>query len=152
MANVKQNLTISLWALSVLTGSLVSFSESVLAGMILVDDGCRPNSRLPESDGAFINYQSEFKANRQTYWLSAARYQDGAVILCISQPNFKEPRPLKASQLQNQFIRKIVKTPNSNTVFVVTVAEGNGSRVPLTEYQLNLSNPNQPIVFRLRRK
>jgi hypothetical protein len=152
MASVKQSLTISLLGLSVLTGSLVFFSKSVVAGMVLVDDRCRPNSRLPESDGAFVNYQSEFKSNRQTYWFSAARYQDGAVILCLSKPNFKEPQPLKVSQLQNQFIRKIVKAPNSNTVFRVTVAEGNGSRVPLTEYQLNLSNPNQPSVTRLRRK
>lgn len=152
MASEKQSLTIFLLALSILTGSLVSFSKSVVAGMILVDDRCRPNSRLPESGGAFVNYQSEFKSNRQTYWFSAARYQDGAYILCLSKPNFKEPQPLKASQLQNQFIRKIVKAPNSNTVFVVTVAEGNGSRVPLTEYQLNLSNPNQPSVTRLRKK
>lgn len=152
MANVKPSLTISLWALSLLTGSLVSFSEPVVAGMILVDDRCRPNSRMPESDGALVNYQSEFKANRQTYWFSAARYQDGAYILCLSKPNFKEPQPLKVNQLQNQFIRKIVKVPNSNTLFVVTVAEGNGSRVPLTDYQLNLSNPNQPSVTRLRRK
>lgn len=152
MVSVKQSLTISVLALSVLTGSLASFSKSAVAGMILVDDRCRPNSRLPESDGAFVNYQSEFKANRQTYLFSAARYQDGAYILCLSKPNFKEPQPLKVSQLQNQFIRKIAKAPNSNTVFVVTVAEGNGSRVPLTEYQLNLSNPNQPSVTRLRRK
>ena len=152
MASVKQSLTISVLALSVLTGSLVSFSKSVVAGMILVDAQCRPNSRLPESDGAFVNYQSEFKTNRQTYWFSAARYQDGAYILCVSKPNFQEPKPLKVNQLQNQFIRKIVKAPNSNTLFVVTVAEGNGNRVPLTEYQLNLSNPNRPSVTRLRRK
>ena len=152
MTNVKQSLTISVLVLSILTGSLVSFSKSVIAGMVLVDDRCRPNSRLPESDGAFVNYQSEFKANRQTYWFSAACYQDGAYILCLSKPNFKEPQPLKVSQLQNQFIRKIVKAPNRNTVFVVTVAEGNGSRVPLTEYQLNLRNPNQPSITRLRRK
>ena len=152
MARVKQSLTIYLLALSILTGSLVSFSKPVVAGMVLVDDRCRRNSRLPESDGAFVNYQSEFKANRQTYWFSAARYQDGAYILCLSKPDFKEPQPLKVSQLQNQFIRKITKAPNSNTVFVVTVAEGNGSRVPLTEYQLNLSNPNQPTVTRLRKK
>jgi hypothetical protein len=113
MARVKQSLTLSLWALSILTGSLVSFSKPVVAGMILVDGQCRPNSRLPESDGAFVNYQSEFKSNRQTYWFSAARYQDGAVILCISKPNFKEPQPLKVSQLQNQFIRKITTAPNS---------------------------------------
>jgi hypothetical protein len=152
MVRVKQSLTISILALIVLTESLVSFPKSVIAGMVLVDDRCRPNSRLPESDGAFVNYQSEFKANRQTYWFSAARYHDGAYILCLSKPNFKEPQPLKVSQLQNQFIRKIVKAPNSNTVFRVTVAEGNGSRVPLTEYQLNLSNPNQPSLTRLRRK
>jgi hypothetical protein len=152
MASVKQSLTIYVLALTVLTGSLVSFSKSVIAGEFLLDDRCRPNSRLPESDAAFLSYQWEFKANRQTYWFLAARYQDGAYLLCFSKPNFKEPQPLKVSQLQNQFIRKIVKAPNSNTVFVVTVAEGNGSRVPLTEYQLNLSNPNQPSVTRLRRK
>ncbi len=152
MVSVKKSLTISLLTLSVLTGSLVSSFNVAIAGMVLLDERCQPNSKLPESDGALVNYQSEFKVNRQTYWLSAARYQDGAALLCISKPNFKEPQPLKASQLQNQFIRKIVKSPNSNTVFVVTVAEGNGSRVPLTEYQLNLSNPNQPSVTRLRKQ
>lgn len=152
MASVKQSLTISVLTLSILTGSLVSFSKSVIAGEVLVDNRCRRNSRLPNSEGALVNYQSEFKTYFQRYWLSAARYQDGAYILCLSKPDFKEPKPLNASQLQNQFIRKIVKASNSNTVFIVTVAEGNGSRVPLTEYHLNLSNPNQPRVTRLRKK
>lgn len=152
MTDVKQSLAISVLTLSILTGSLVSFSKSVIAGEVLVDNRCRRNSRLPHSEGALVNYQSKFKAYFQSYWLSAARYQDGTYILCLSKSDFKEPKPLNASQLQNQFIRKIVKSPNRNTVFVVTVAEGNGSRVPLTEYQLNLSNPNQPRVTRLRRK
>lgn len=152
MASVKQNLTISVLTLSILAGSLISFSKPVIAGEVLVDKRCRRNSRLPDSEGALVNYQSKFKAYFQSYWLSAARYQDGTYILCLSKPDFKEPKPLNASQIQNQFIRKIVKTSNSNTVFIVTVAEGNGSRVPLTEYHLNLSNPNQPRVTRLRKK
>src|SRR5688572_14957330 len=106
MASVTQSLTISVLALSVLTGSLASFSKSVIAGEVLVDNRCRPNSRLPDSDKALVNYRSEFKTYFQSYWLSAARYQDGSYILCFSKPDFKEPKPLNVSQLQNQFIRK----------------------------------------------
>jgi hypothetical protein len=115
MARVKQSLTISLLTLSILTGSLFSFFQPVVAGMVLVDDRCRPNSRLPESDGAFLSYQWEFKANRQTYWFSAARYQDGAYILCLSKPNFKEPQPLKVSQLQ---INSFTKSPKLLTAIL----------------------------------
>lgn len=142
--------TVALTGLSLFAGILLSLSNSAVAGEVVLDDQCRPNQRLQAPDRAFVNYQSEFRANRQSYWFSAARYQDGAVILCISKPNFKEVKPLNTGQLQNQFIRKIVKAPNTNSVFLITVAEGNGSSVPLTEYRLNLSNPNKPVVTRLR--
>jgi hypothetical protein len=151
MASSSQFVSVTLATLSLLSGTLLSLSKPAVAGEEVLDERCRPNQRL-QQDGAFVNYRSEFKANRQSYWFTAARYRDGAVILCLSKPNFKEARLLSASQLQNQFIRKITKAPNSNTVFLVTVAEGNGSPAPLTEYRLNLSNPNKPVVTQLRRR
>ncbi|MEW6497100.1 MAG: hypothetical protein AB1589_32045 [Cyanobacteriota bacterium] len=151
MASLSKFGAVTLTALSVLTGTLVSLSKPAVAGEVVLDDRCRPNQKL-QSDGAFVNYQSAFTANRQSYWFSAARYLDGAVLLCISKPNFREAKPLSVSQLQNQFIHKIVKAPNSNAVFLVTVAEGNGGPVPLTDYRLNLSNPNKPVLTRLRQR
>ncbi len=151
MASLSKFGAVTLIALTLLISSIFSLSKPAFAGEVVLDDRCRPNQKLQQA-GAFVNYQSEFKANRQSYWFSAARYQDGAVILCLSKPNFKEAKALSASELQNQFIRKIVKAPNSNAVFLITVAEGNGNPVPLTEYRLNLSNPNKPIVTRLPRR
>jgi hypothetical protein len=150
MASLSKFITVILTSLSLLTLPLTSWSKSAFAKETYLDDSCRYNQRLEQSDRFLLFYKSEFRANRQTYWFSAARYQDGAVLFCISKPNFNEAKPLSVKELQYQFIDKIVQGSNSTTTFIITVAEGNGAAVPLTDYRLNLSNPNRPILTRLR--
>ncbi|HEY9753045.1 MAG TPA: hypothetical protein V6C46_08835 [Coleofasciculaceae cyanobacterium] len=78
-----------------------------------------------------------------------ARYADGAAIFCLTQPNYIGGQLLAVKQLQNQFIREI-KQESQETSFLITVAYGNGLRVPLTQFRLNLENPMQPKLVKLR--
>jgi len=83
---------------------------------------------------------SDFTANGQNYWFYTARYQDVAVLLCISKPNFNQPKPLTEKQIQSQFIDKIALDPNNKTAFIILVRKGNSPEAPVTNYSLNLSN------------
>lgn len=140
---------------SLVFGTIVYFvylSKPADADEVYIDNNCRRNQDLPQYDRFTIFYSSQIRSNSQVYLFYAGRYQDGAVIFCISRPNFKEAISLSASQIQNQFIDKIVKDPNRNATFIVTVAEGNNFPVPLTDYMLDLNNPNRPVLIRLRRR
>jgi len=120
---------------------------------VYLDNNCRRNQALAQDDRFTLFYRSQFRANNQDYWFYAGRYQDGAAIFCISKPNFSDPKPLSERlEIQYHFIENIVKVSNMNAAFLVTVREGNGSGVPLTDYRLNLSNPNRPVLTRLRRR
>lgn len=116
---------------------------------LYVDDRCIPNPNLAPIDRFVVVYASEFFAQGKTYWLSAANYQDGATILCISEPEFAQSKPLNASEINYQFIDNIVKAQNSNTTFIVTITEGQNYPISMTEYRLDLSNPEKPRVTRL---
>lgn len=144
MASLSKFVAVSLTTLSLLAPTLASLSKPAFAEEIYVDKSCRQNQRLRELDRFVVFYKSEFSTNGQRYWLSAARYQDGAAILCISRPNFNQPRPV--TEFPIEFISNLTKDRKSNSVFIVTVHEGNGSAAPITVYRLDVTNPNRPVV------
>ncbi|MEG4271188.1 MULTISPECIES: hypothetical protein [unclassified Microcoleus] len=119
------------------------------ANEIYIDKNCQRNQQLPQFERFTIFSRNEFTTNRQNYWLYAARYLDGAVLFCTSQPNFNQPKPLTAKQIQSQFIDKIVRDPNNKTAFIIVVREGNGLDVPMTNYALELSNVDRPKLTSL---
>ena len=130
--------------------TLPVFAQSQGSPEIYFERTCRQNQRLQLIDRFTIFYQSEFKNNGKINWFYAIRYQDGAVLLCMSKPNFSQPKALK--ELQYQFIRKIVRTRTNNSVFMITVAEGNGRDPIITNYKLDLQNPSQPVLTKLEAK
>lgn len=114
-----------------------------------IDKNCRLNQELSETERFTLFNNSDFTANGQNYWFYAARYQDGAVLFCISKPNFNQPKPLTEKQIQSQFIDKIARDPNNKTAFIILVREGNGPEAPVTNYGLNLSNVDRPKLTSL---
>lgn len=151
MASLSKFVTVTLTTLSLFTGTILSLSKPASADEVYLDNRCRRNQALQQNDRFLVFYKTEFRANRQSYWFSAARYQDGAALFCISKPYFKEPRLLSVRQIQYEFIDKIVRDSQRNAAFLITVAEGNGSNPPMTVYRLNLINPNKPVLTLLRR-
>ena len=148
-----QKFVITLTNFTLFAGTVASLSNFASAGEVYLDDTCRQNQRLEEIDRFIVFYKAEFKANSQKHWFSAARSQDGAALFCLSRPNFQQVKPLSnAQEIQFQFIDKIVKAPNNNAVFLITVREGNGSNVPVTIYRLNLNNPKRPVIVRASRR
>lgn len=93
-----------------------------------------------------IIYKFDFRVNGRDYFFFANRNSDGSVALYISQPNFQQLRPINNVQINNGFIRKIIKSSSSDSSFVITVAEANGWNAPILAYNLNLSNPTNPAV------
>ncbi|XZO01450.1 MAG: PPC domain-containing protein [Microcoleus sp.] len=114
-----------------------------------IDKNCRLNQQLPEIERFTLFNNSEFTANGKKYSFYAARYQDGAVLFCISQPNFNQPKVLNAEKLQSQFIDKILRDTNNKTAFIIAVRGGNGLDTPVTNYGLDLSNPDRPKLTSL---
>jgi hypothetical protein len=137
------------WGFLTVGTSAILVAEELPANEVYIDKDCQRQQQLLQLERFIVFYQSEFQALDETYWFYAGQYQDGAVLFCISQPNFSQARVLNEKQLQNQFIEKITKSPNSNSIFLITVVEGNGRNAPLTDYQLDLFNPNQPVLTRL---
>ena len=146
--NTRVFLTLSL----VLVGTffLPAFAQSQGNPEIYFDRDFRQNQRLQLIDRFIIFYHSALKNNGKVNWFYAVRYQDGGVILCLAKPNFSQPKALK--ELQYQFIRKIVRKPTNNSVFMITVAEGNGRNPVITNYKLDLQNPSQPVLTKLEAK
>ncbi len=114
-----------------------------------IDKNCRLNQQLPEIERFTLFNNSEFTANGKKYSFYAARYQDGAVLFCISQPNFNQPKVLNAAKLQSQFIDKILRDTNNKTAFIITVREGNGLDTPMTNYALDFNNVDRPKLTSL---
>ncbi|CAD5985268.1 hypothetical protein [Planktothrix agardhii] len=119
------------------------------ANEVYINKMCQRQQDLPQIERFTVFYQQEFSSQNQTYWLYVGRYQDGAVIFCVSEPNFNQARELNAEPLQFQFIENISQDSNNNSTFLITVREGNGRNAPLTDYKLDLVNPNQPVLTRL---
>ncbi|BAT53268.1 hypothetical protein NOS3756_22270 [Nostoc sp. NIES-3756] len=115
-----------------------------------IDDKCKQNQQLNESDRFTVTYKSEFQSKGQTYWLYSGQYIDGYAIVCISKPGFKQPKPLNIKQIQSGYIEKIAKDLRTQTAYLITVRDGNGSYVPVTQYRVNLSIPERPITTKLR--
>ncbi|MEH2114347.1 hypothetical protein [Nostoc sp.] len=116
-----------------------------------IDNECQQNQQLSKSDLFSIFYKLEFQTKGKTYWFYSGRYQDGAAIFCISQPGFKQPRPLnELKPIQFNFIEKITKDPGKKTAFLIITREGNGSYVPMIQYRLTLSTPDKPVLTKLR--
>ncbi len=118
------------------------------ANEIYIDKDCRQNQQL-QFDKFTVFNQNELTANGQKYWFYAGRYQDGGVLFCISKPNFSQPKPINEKQIQAQFIDKIVRDPNNKTAFIIAVRGGNGLDTPVTNYGLDLSNPDRPKLTSL---
>ncbi len=118
------------------------------ANEIYIDKDCRRNQQLQVDKFTIFN-TNEFTANGQKYLFYAGRYQDGAVIFCISKPNFSQPKVLNAEKIQRQFIDKIVGDPNNKTAFIIAVRNGNGPGATTINYRLDLSNPDRPKVTSL---
>ena len=114
------------------------------ANEIYIDKDCRRNQQLPQLERFTIFSRNEFTTNGQNYLFYAGRYQDGAVLFCISQPNFNQPKLLNSEKIQRQFIDKILQDPNKKTAFIIAVREGNGPGATTTNYGLDLSNPDRP--------
>ncbi|MFB2917755.1 hypothetical protein [Aerosakkonema funiforme] len=107
---------------------------------VYLDNNCRRNQALAQDDRFTLFYRSQFRANNQDYWFYAGRYQDGAASFCISKPNFSESKPLNERlAIQYQFIESIIRDPNNNAAFVITVAEGNGGLTPYTISQVKFA-------------
>ena len=120
------------------------------ANEVYINKMCQRQQGLPQIERFTVFYQEEFSSiQNKTYWLYAGRYQDGAVILCVSEPNFNQARELSTESLQFQFIENISQNFNKNSTFLITVRESNGRNPKLTDYRLDLVNPNQPALTRL---
>jgi hypothetical protein len=139
---------------SVLILSALSFKPLLAqADKIYVDKNCQINQSLPRNDRYTIFYMSKFIARGQSYLFLAARYQDGAGILCTFNVQKERSQLINLSQVKNQFIRsEISKDSTKNAVFIVPVAAGNGLRVTITDYKLDLNNPEKPILTVLRER
>jgi hypothetical protein len=124
-------------------------NSPTIAQETIVDSKCK-NQQIHPDDEYRVFYKSEFKAEGQNYWLYSARYQDGAAIVCISKPGFKEVRHLKLKPIDSVFIHRVSKDSRNKEAFLITVADGNGSYVPMTQYRLSLSKPNKPVFTKLR--
>jgi hypothetical protein len=129
-----------------LGGSLPSHAQG-----IYIDNNCKQNQNLSESDRSTVFYKSKFVIKAQIYWFYSARYQDGAAIFCLSQPGLKQTRPLnELKPIQLNFIVSLEKDTGSKTAFIIVTREGNGSYVPMNEYRLNFAIPNKPVLTKLR--
>ena len=56
---------------------------------------------------------------------------------------------MNAHELSYYFVESIVKDKNRDAAFIVTIREGQNYPVPLTDYRLDLSNTERPVVTRL---
>ena len=117
------------------------------ANEIYIDKDCRRNQQL-QFDKFTVFNQNEFTANGQKYLFYAGRYQDGAVLLCLSKPNFNQPKPIREKQIPG-FIDKIVRDVNNKAAFIIIGRNGNGLYVSVTNYGLDLSNPDRPKLTSL---
>jgi hypothetical protein len=69
--------------------------------------------------------------------------------LCISKPNFNQPKPLTEKQIQSQFTDKIARDPNNKTAFIILVREGNGPPGPRDKLRLKFEQCRCPKLTSL---
>jgi hypothetical protein len=146
---MKNKLFLALMLTSVATQIGLFGQQRSWANEVYINKMCQRQQDLPQIERFTVFYQEEFSSQNKTHWLYAGRYQDGGVIFCISEPNFNQAIELNAEPLQFQFIENISQDSNNNSTFLITVREGNGRNAPLTDYRLDLVNPNQPVLTRL---
>ncbi len=115
-----------------------------------VDNTCKQNQQLDEFDRFTVMSKFEFQTQGQIYWFYTGQYIDASPIVCISRPGFRQAKPLNIPQIQSGYIDNIGKDPRRKTGFLVTVRDGNGINVPITQYRLNLSTPDKPVITKLR--
>lgn len=115
-----------------------------------IDSTCKPNQKLDQFDRFTVVYKHAFRTKGRTYWFYSGQYIDGSAIICISRSGFRQAKPLNIRQIQSGYIDKISKDPRNQTAFFVVVRYGNGSDVPTTQYRLNLSRPEKPVITKLR--
>jgi hypothetical protein len=128
------------------TTALLSIAPAWGADVYL-DRRCQ---RTNNSNDAFrVDFRRNIRSSGRSYWFSLARYLDGSAIFCLTQPNYAQGKLLAVKQVQDRFIREIEQDSRA-TSFLITVADGNGTRVPLTQFRLNLDNPTQPKLTKLR--
>jgi hypothetical protein len=127
--------------------AVASFTIPSWGAEIYLDRQCQ---RASNPVNAFrVDFRRNIQPMGQPYWFSLARYQDGSAIFCLTRPNYTQGRLLNVEQLQHQFIREI-KQESRETSFLITVAYGNGRRVPLAQFRLNLDDLSQPRLDKLR--
>jgi hypothetical protein len=128
-------------------GQILSFNASSQTEIYL-DHRCQKTATSLEN-GSRVDFRRNIQPGGQPYWFSMARGMDGSAIFCLTRPNYAQGKLLAVEQLQNQFIREI-KQEKKETSFLITVAYGNGRRVPLVQFRLNLDNPARPTLSKLR--
>jgi len=129
------------------TTTAILFVNPSWGAEVYLDRQCQ---LVNDSRDAFrVDFRRNIQPSGQPYWFSLARYIDGSAIFCLMQPNYTQGQFLDVKQLQNQFIREI-KQESRETYFLITVAYGNGRRVPLTQFRLNLDNPLKPKLIKFR--
>ncbi|MDB9311622.1 hypothetical protein PN462_00810 [Spirulina sp. CS-785/01] len=143
---MKPNPLIKTTVFLLLTGTVTTITQPSKAQDVYIDNNCRYNPNLEQIDRFTVFYGRKFTTNNQTYWLYASRYQDGAVLFCVSRPDFVQPQPIQAEEINAQFIEKIEQNGNNSPSFDIQVRMGNGGRSPLLDYRLDLSNPDRPTV------
>jgi hypothetical protein len=143
--------TLPLTLISAVTTTIAPavFAQAQPAAEIYIDKNCRRHQQLPQLERYTIFFRNEFTTNGQKYWFYSARYQDGGVVLCISKPNFNQPKPLNQPKIQANFIDKIVLDTTNKTAFIITVREGNGLDTPMTNYGLDFKNVDRPKLTSL---
>ncbi|MEB3335215.1 MAG: hypothetical protein VKP70_09535 [Cyanobacteriota bacterium] len=115
---------------------------------LVVDQQCKV-AESPDSNYRIDNYFRLLVGEGKSYWLSLARSIDGMAIFCLAEGETQRPRQLPISELQDKIISEITQTSELN-VFMITVAHGNGWRVPKTLYKLNLNTPDKPVLTKLK--
>ncbi len=134
------------------TTTAVSFVSPSWATEVYLDRQCQQTNNSRTKEVFRVDFRRNIQPGGQPYWFSLARqYNDGSgtAIFCLTRPNYTQGQLLAVRQLQNQLIREI-KQENRETSFLITVAYGNGRQVPLTQFRLNLENPMQPKLNKLR--
>lgn len=126
-------------------GTMAKANENYV-NEIYVDKQCNYNPNLEQLERFTVFYKGEFMSNEEIYWLYAGRYQDGAVLLCVSQPDYLQPQPLNLPELQFNFIDSVNKQTDSDRTFVIEVRSGNGLNTTTNFYQIDLTNIDQPDV------
>ena len=157
MASLQIFFTVCFTASSLLAGSVAFLPKPAFAGEALFDKNCRYYPRTtenfkgpPVNDATYIFKTLEVITNRKKYFLTVLRANNGAAVFCISQYNFMQMKYLNnAQQIQDKYIYQIVKEPDHNATFLLTLREGNGRTARTKFYKLNLNNPERPVLVQV---